>query len=148
MEWAEVHGHFYGTPLGFLRDHLEIGRDVILTIDPQGALAIKNIFPDGVFIFVVPPSWEALEARLRSRATDNDATVALRITNAKKEIALLAHYDYLIVNDELDVAVSDVDSISSRRTPAHGAHRPSLDPYFVGSAMTPLPPPIRGTGCA
>src|SRR5262245_24872315 len=70
LEWAVVHGHYYGTPLSSLEAQLTEGKDVILTIDPQGALAVKRIYPTGIFIFVVPPSWDTLLKRLYKRATD------------------------------------------------------------------------------
>ncbi len=111
LEWAEVHGHYYGTPLSSLRKQLSEKKDVILTIDPQGALSVKRIYPAGVFIFVVPPSWETLVNRLTRRATDDRATVEIRIANARKELTYLSHYDYLVINDELPKAVKCILSI-------------------------------------
>lgn len=111
LEWAVVHGHYYGTPLSSLEKLLSANKDVILTIDPQGALSVKRIYPNGVFIFIVPPSWDTLVSRLTRRATDDRATVDIRIANARKELTYLSHYDYLVVNDELPQAVRDVMSI-------------------------------------
>jgi guanylate kinase len=111
LEWAPVHGHYYGTPLRSLRDQLSKGNDVILTIDPQGAISIKPKYPEAVFIFVVPPTWEDLINRLCKRATDDPTTRDIRITNARAELSYLPHYDYLVVNDDLETAVSDVLAI-------------------------------------
>jgi guanylate kinase len=111
LEWAIVHGQYYGTPLKALEDQLEAGRDVILTIDPQGALSVKRIYPAGVFIFVVPPSWDVLMKRLYKRATDDQKSMDLRIANARKELAYIGHYDYLVINDELETAVKQVSAI-------------------------------------
>jgi guanylate kinase len=111
LEWAIVHGQYYGTPLRALEDQLNGGKDVVLTIDPQGALSVKRIYPDGVFIFVVPPSWDVLMKRLYKRATDDAQSMELRIANARKELAYLGHYDYVVVNDDLDEAVRQVSAI-------------------------------------
>lgn len=111
LEWAVVHGHYYGTPLSYLESQLKERKDVILTIDPQGALSVKRIYPNGVFIFVIPPSWDALVNRLTKRATDDRSTVEMRLNNARKELSYLSHYDYLVVNDDLDAAVKHVACI-------------------------------------
>jgi len=111
LEWAIVHGHYYGTPLKPLEELLNQGKDVVLTIDPQGAVAVKRIYPAGVFIFVVPPSWDILTKRLYRRATDDPQSLELRIANARKELSYLGHYEYVIVNDDLEVAVRQVSSV-------------------------------------
>jgi guanylate kinase len=111
LEWAIVHGNYYGTPLKALEDQLNKGRDVVLTIDPQGALSVKRIYPAGVFVFVVPPSWDVLMKRLYKRATDDPQSMELRIANARKELAYLGHYEYVVVNDDLEKAVDQVRSI-------------------------------------
>lgn len=111
LEWAVVHGHYYGTPVSALERELQQKKDVILTIDPQGALSVKRIYPAGVFIFVIPPSWEALVNRLTKRATDDRTSVEIRVANARKELSYLSHYDYLVVNDELEAAVKNIGAI-------------------------------------
>ena len=111
LEWALVHGHYYGTPLAALERRLADGKDVILTIDPQGAISVKRIYPNGVFIFVVPPTWDALFKRLYKRATDDPAAMELRLANARQELSFLPNYDYLVVNDDLQAAVRDVSAI-------------------------------------
>lgn len=111
IEWAQVHNNYYGTPIDEFKAQLEKGRDVILTIDPQGAKSIRKIFPDGIFIFLVPPTWDDLATRLKKRASDSESTLKVRLQNAREEIKTIPQYDYLVVNDSLDVAVSDVVSI-------------------------------------
>ncbi len=111
LEWAVVHGNHYGTPLSYLEEQLAQKKDVILTIDPQGALSVKNIYPNGVYIFVVPPTWETLVKRLTKRATEDQAALDRRIANARKELSYLSHYDYLVVNDDLEQAVKNVSAI-------------------------------------
>jgi guanylate kinase len=111
VEWAVVHGHYYGTPRGPLEKYLAERKDVILTIDPQGALAVKRVYPQGIYIFIVPPSWDVLVDRLTRRATDNRNALDIRVANARKELSYISHYDYLVVNDALDAAVETVSSI-------------------------------------
>jgi len=111
LEWAEVHGQYYGTPRKPLEENMARGLDVIMTIDVQGALSVKRFFPQGVYIFLVPPSWEELEKRLKQRASDDGAALNLRLANARKELSYLSHYDYLVVNDDLEKAVQDVGAI-------------------------------------
>lgn len=111
LEWAEVHGNYYGTPKSLLEEQLVLGNDVIMTIDVQGALSVKRFYPQGIYIFLVPPSWDELKKRLNSRASDNFHTMEIRLTNARKELSFLSHYDYLVVNDKLDDAIRDVSAI-------------------------------------
>lgn len=111
LEWAEVHGHYYGTPLSYLKDKMADGVDVILAIDVQGALSIKRFYPHGIFIFLVPPSWDDLKKRLEGRAANNQSEIKIRLTNARKELSYLSHYNYLVLNDDLDRAVDDVRAI-------------------------------------
>lgn len=106
-----MHDNYYGTPLSNLKTQLEAGKDVLLTIDPQGALSVKRLHPEGIFIFVVPPTWETLLNRLKARNTDDSASMDVRIKNAEKELTYLSHYDYLIVNDKLESAVEQAVAI-------------------------------------
>ena len=80
----------------------------MLTIDPQGAVSIRKIYPNGVFIFVVPPTWQILLKRLKRRGTDDARSLSIRIKNAKKELRMVKHYDYIVINDQLNQAVQDV----------------------------------------
>lgn len=112
IEWAEVHGNYYGTSRQAVADQLQEGQDVFLDIDVQGA-AIISEDPgfDPVSIFVAPPSLTELERRLRGRGTDSDETIALRLQNAAKEMAAVSQYQFLVINDSLDDAVLVMQSI-------------------------------------
>jgi guanylate kinase len=110
LEWAEVHGNMYGTSVEEVAKHQQAGCDVILDIDVQGAAQVRQR-TEPVTIFIAPPSLAELERRLRGRATENDATIAVRLNNARKELACVGAYDYLIVNDRLDGAVDSLRSI-------------------------------------
>ena len=104
-EWALVHGNLYGTPVDLIRENIESGRHVICDIDYQGALNIGEVFKDeSVLIFVLPPSMDELEKRLRGRATDNEEIVRKRMENARKEITYYKHYDHIVVNDDVEKA--------------------------------------------
>jgi guanylate kinase len=111
LEWAEVHGNYYGTPRSALEAQLNKGNDVILTIDVQGALSAKRFYPHGIYIFLIPPSWESLERRLSSRGSEDPKAIEIRQANARKELSYLSHYDYLVINDKLESAVHDVNAI-------------------------------------
>jgi len=104
VEHARVHGEWYGTLRSQIDDALRSGKNVLLDIDVQGGKAVRRVYPDGVFIFVLPPSMEALEARLRHRATDTDERIRLRLENARREIPTVMEYDYSIVNDDFETA--------------------------------------------
>jgi guanylate kinase len=104
-EWAEVHGNLYGTALSEIRRCREQGkRGIVFDIDYQGARQIKARCKDAVGVFVLPPSMDALKQRLRTRAADDDATIARRYANAKREIEHYGLFDYMIVNDDLEQA--------------------------------------------
>lgn len=112
LEYAQVHGNYYGTSYGAINKQLELGLDVILDIDVQGAkLIMANEQVDGSFIFVMPPSIDVLEHRLRSRATDEESTILLRMKNATEEIKSSSIYDYIVVNDILEEAVDMLSAI-------------------------------------
>lgn len=99
LEWAEVHGHRYGTPVDQVRGILRAGRDAILTIDPQGARQVRRLVPDAFLIFVMPPSMEDLDSRLKGRGSEDAASQQLRRRNAVDEIAAAADYDAVVVNE-------------------------------------------------
>jgi len=112
IEWAEVHGNFYGTSRQAVADQLHDGQDVILDIDVQGAAIVNSDSDfDPVSIFVAPPTLSELERRLRGRGTDTDETITLRLQNAAKEMAAVSQYQYLVINDRLDDAVLVMQSI-------------------------------------
>ncbi len=111
VEWAEVHGERYGTLRSETERRLDAGSNVLLVIDVQGGQAVRKVYRDGVFIFVLPPSLASLEERLRGRGTDSDERIRLRLENARREIALVTEYDYAVVNDDLKAALDRVASI-------------------------------------
>ena len=111
VEWAEVHGELYGTLRSETDRWLKAGNNVLLDIDVQGGRAVRKVYPDGVFIFVLPPSLASLEERLRGRGTDSEERIRLRLENARREIALVGEYDYAVVNADLKTAYGQVASI-------------------------------------
>ena len=111
LEHAKVYEHSYGTPKKAVLERLEKGTDVILEIDTQGAMNIKKKFPEGVFIFIMPPSIEELRRRIESRGKDSPETIELRLGEAEKEMRLADEYDYRVTNDDLDEAVERVKEI-------------------------------------
>jgi len=111
VEHASVHGRWYGTPKAPLEKALAEGKIVILDVDVQGGRSLRRACPDGVFVFVYPPSLEALEGRLRGRATDAPQVIAERLANAPGEMACYVEYDYVIVNDDLARARATMDAI-------------------------------------
>ena len=119
VEWAEVHGHLYGTSRKALQDAQDQGRFLILDVDVQGAMQVRQRVPDAVLVFVLPPSADALVARLRERGTEGEDTLARRIENARGELEKASEFDYVVVNENLDQAIDEVRSIvsaESRRT--------------------------------
>lgn len=112
LEWAEVHGNYYGTSRQAVVEMLEQGKDVVLDIDVQGAAQIR-IRADihATFIFIAPPSLTELKRRLTGRGTEDNETVALRLNNARRELAAMDGYDYIVVNDDLSEAVDTVRAI-------------------------------------
>ena len=113
VEWAEVHGHLYGTSRQALRAALDDGRFLILDIDVQGAMQMRERVPDVVLVFVLPPSADALVERLTERGTEGEDTVARRIENARAELEQASQFDYIVVNDDLEQAIDAVRSIVS-----------------------------------
>jgi guanylate kinase len=101
VEWALVHGNLYGTPRTFLDQQVSQGRTVLLDIDVQGAMQIRASRPDAVLVFLMPPSLEALERRLRGRSTDSDEVIERRLAAARREMRTASAYDYVLVNHDL-----------------------------------------------
>ena len=111
LEHAKVYDHYYGTPKKYVYDMLAQGNHVMLEIDIQGAMQVKERYPEGVFIYIVPPSKDVLEARLRGRHTDADDVIAARLAKARDELEWIDKYDYVIVNDDLDQAIGQAAAI-------------------------------------
>ncbi len=111
LEYAEVHGHLYGTRRDIVESALEAGTDIVLEIDVQGAFIVKEKMPDAVMIFVKPPSMEELRRRLEGRGSESAEERELRIKNAEAEMACADKYDYVVVNDDLEKTVEEVINI-------------------------------------
>lgn len=115
LEWARVHENAYGTPAAPVRAALDAGADVMLDIDVQGAAQVRARMPESVQILVVPPSFEVLRRRLEGRGQDDPESVAVRLRNAKAELARFGEYDYVIINDDLREAVDNLKGIIRAR---------------------------------
>lgn len=111
LEWAEVHGNLYGTAMTELVRAREEGVDLLLDLDVAGAAQVRQRLPDAVTVFVLPPSYPDLERRLRGRGQDDEATIERRLAAAGRELGAFWHYDYAIVNDDLDACVRELMSI-------------------------------------
>ncbi|MFE4711803.1 guanylate kinase [Bacillus sp. FJAT-27264] len=111
LEYAEYVGNYYGTPRDFVERTLESGKDIILEIEVQGALKVKEKFPEGIFVFLLPPSMDELKDRIRGRGTEHPDVINHRMSVAEDEISLMQHYDYAVVNDEIDLACKRIESI-------------------------------------
>ena len=111
LEWAHVHGKRYGTSRQAIEARIAAGGDVVLEIDWQGALQIQRQFPDAVLVFVLPPSWEELRARLQRRGEDTPEVIELRLVNAQQELAQVKHFDYVIINEIFERALFDLKTI-------------------------------------
>ncbi len=111
LEYNHYVGHYYGTPLAPLKKMLQDGIDVLLEIDVNGAKQVRKQFPDGVFIFLTPPDLHTLKARIKGRGTDSDDVIEQRMKQARKEILMMADYDYAVVNDQVDNAVRKIADI-------------------------------------
>ncbi|WP_027963136.1 guanylate kinase [Halalkalibacillus halophilus] len=111
IEYAEYVGNYYGTPKAYVQETLNQGKDVFLEIEVQGALQVKDNFPEGVFIFLFPPSLEELKNRIINRGTESEDLVRNRLLEAKKEIDMMDAYDYVVVNDQVQLAVDRIQAI-------------------------------------
>lgn len=113
LEWAEYVGNYYGTPIKYVDETLQKGNDVLLEIEVQGAMQVKKHFPEAVFIFLMPPSLSELKNRITSRGTEDVHLIENRMSVAKEEIQLMAHYDYVVENDEVQAACNRIKAIIS-----------------------------------
>lgn len=111
LEYAEFVGHYYGTPKDKVEAQLEAGKEVVLEIEVEGALQVRKQMPEAVFLFIAPPSKEALYNRLMSRGTETDAVIASRMEKAKREFPLAHKYDYIVINDEVTNAADRILAI-------------------------------------
>jgi guanylate kinase len=123
LESAEVHGHRYGTSKKVITEALARGEDLILEIDWQGARQVRGIYPGCIGIFILPPSVDELERRMRSRAQDSEAVIRRRLDNAREELAHSGEFEYRIINKDFDTARRELaEIIRKERAKAHGAH--------------------------
>jgi guanylate kinase len=111
LEYAKVYSNYYGTPMAFVADNLRQGRDVLLEIDIQGALKVREKMPEAIFIFIYPPSIEELSQRLFLRGKDSSVTIAERLAASEEEMTYIDKYDYAVKNDWLETAVDKVRAI-------------------------------------
>ena len=111
LEHAEVFGNYYGTSRSQVDSTLRAGQDVLLEIDWQGAQQIRKLFPDAVTVFILPPSREALESRLRGRGQDSDEVIARRLAAAREEMSHYVEYDFVVINDQFPAALADLEAI-------------------------------------
>ncbi|WP_416198099.1 MAG: guanylate kinase [Sporanaerobacter sp.] len=111
IEYANVHGNFYGTPKKFVLDKLKNGENILLEIDVQGAIQIKKMYPEAILIFIVPPSMEELKNRIVGRGTESESDIEKRYENAFKELEYIKEYEYMVINDEVIAAVEKIESI-------------------------------------
>lgn len=112
VEWAQVHGNRYGTSRKAIEDKIAAGADIVLEIDYQGAIQIKQQFPNAVLIFILPPSWPELRARLMRRAEDSEEVIELRMRNAAEEVAHVGKFDFVIINELFERALFDLKAIA------------------------------------
>jgi guanylate kinase len=131
VEWAEVHGELYGTSKERLEAVMGSGKDILLDIDTQGAAQIREKHDEGVFVFVLPPSMEALRDRLMKRRTDSEETISRRLKTAVSEIRTYGAYDYVIINDIFQEALLEFKSIIA----AERARSERIEPRWVEEAF-------------
>lgn len=111
LESAEVYGNFYGTSQSWINQETARDRDILLEIDWQGAAQVRRLFPDCVSIFILPPSLAALEQRLKGRGKDNAEVIARRMAAVREDVAHVAEFDYVIINDDLDCALNELNAV-------------------------------------
>lgn len=111
IEWVEYCDNYYGTPKSYIEESLRLGYDTILEIEVEGALNIRERYAESVLIFILPPSFDELKKRIEKRGTENPDTIEKRIEKAKEEIKYIKHYDYVVINDSVENAVSQINSI-------------------------------------
>lgn len=111
LEWAEVHGNFYGTSRQWIADQLAAGHDILLEIDWQGAQQVRRAFPEAIGVFILPPSMDELTRRLTGRGTDEPAVIERRLAAAEAEMRHVGEFDYVIINDQLEQALEDLRAI-------------------------------------
>jgi guanylate kinase len=130
LEWAEIYGDLYGTSRADTERLLSAGTDVVLVIDVQGGRQVRGQVPEAVGVFVLPPTFDALAARLRGRNKDSDAAIARRLATARREVDAVTEYDYVVVNDDLERCVKEVDAIITAERARVRRRRPAIAPII------------------
>jgi guanylate kinase len=130
FEWAQVHDNLYGTSRAAIEARLEHGDDVVLEIDYQGALQIKQLFPHAVLIFILPPSWDELKQRLIRRGDTADEVIAKRMNTARKEVAQARHFDFVVINAVFETAIFDLKSIVQAQRLKYATQRRNRSTVF------------------
>ena len=131
VEWANVHGRRYGTSKKAIEERISQGNDVILEIDFQGALQIKEVFANAVLIFILPPSWDELRSRLERRGEDSAEVIEIRLKNAAKEMAEVGRFDFVIINELFERALFDLKAIVHAQRLKYAAQRRARAETFV-----------------
>ena len=111
LEWAEVHSNYYGTSKRWLEEQIRAGRDILLEIDWQGAQQVRKVFPKAVGVFILPPSVEELERRLRGRGTDSEDVISRRVLGARNSMRHVTKFNYVIINENLPAAIEDLVAV-------------------------------------
>ena len=135
FEWARVHGHRYGTSRKAVEERLLRGEDVVLEIDWQGALQIKQLFADAVLIFILPPSWDELRQRLQRRGEDRPEAIAVRMANAREEVAQARHFDFVIINALFETALFDLKAIVHAQRLKYAAQKRNRSQVFAALGL-------------
>ena len=135
FEWAEVHGHLYGTSRESIEARVAGGHDVVLEIDWQGALQIKRLFPNAVLIFILPPSWDELRQRLQRRGEDGPEVIETRMANARHEVAQARHFDFVIINALFETALFDLKTIVHSQRLKYAALQRSRSAVFAALGL-------------
>ncbi|WP_431256250.1 guanylate kinase [Roseateles chitinivorans] len=130
FEWAKVHDNLYGTSRAAIEARLAHGDDVVLEIDYQGALQIKQLFPHAVLIFILPPSWEELKQRLIRRGDTADDVIAKRMKTAREEVAQAKHFDFVVINAVFETAIFDLKSIVQAQRLKYATQRRNRSTVF------------------
>ena len=123
LEWAHVHGNRYGTSKQAIEERIAQGSDIILEIDYQGAIQVKQIFQNAILVFILPPSWAELKSRLQRRGEDASDVIEVRLQNAAKEVAHVKEFDFVIINERFELALFDLKSIVHAQRLKYAAQR-------------------------
>lgn len=130
LEWAHVHGNRYGTSKQAIEERISQGGDIILEIDYQGAIQVKQLFHNAILIFILPPSWEELRSRLERRGEDADDVIEIRLQNAAREMGQVQEFDFVIINERFELALFDLKSIVHAQRLKYAAQRRTRTDVF------------------